>query len=156
MVAAQPSSGGSATKKRNAKSMKTKNASKRGSKIARGRLARSLVLRGKKEKTVGGLTSNDLVKNKRGKVVSKRASAVAKIRYRNIEPWLMSFMEARRALQVQGFVAINGKTLQGKALYVKSKALCAKRMALIQRTKVENQGHTHTDSAEKCKVEEST
>eukprot|EP00927_Polykrikos_kofoidii_P045737 TRINITY_DN3981_c0_g2_i1.p1 TRINITY_DN3981_c0_g2~~TRINITY_DN3981_c0_g2_i1.p1 ORF type:complete len:177 (+),score=26.91 TRINITY_DN3981_c0_g2_i1:73-531(+) len=152
MAAAQASSA-----KRKEKSMKATTKTKRVSKTARGRLARSLVLRGKKERTVGGLTSTDLTKNKRGKVVSKRASAVGRSRYRNIEPWLMSFMEARRALQVQGFVAINGKTLQGKALYVKSKALCAKRMNLLQRAKVEYQGIAHADSdQDKCKPEEST
>merc|ERR1719150_604752 len=51
-----------------------------------------------------------------------RASANGKMRFRRIEDWVESVMEARRALHVTGFVAINGKTLQGKALYVKSKA----------------------------------
>merc|ERR1711972_1197643 len=100
---------------------------KRVSKIARGRLARALVLRGSKEKTVGGLTRDALIKNKRGKIVSKRASAAGKRCYRNIEAWVESVVAARKALQMQGFVAINGKTVQGKALYVKSKALCAAR-----------------------------
>eukprot|EP00927_Polykrikos_kofoidii_P031012 TRINITY_DN26678_c1_g1_i1.p1 TRINITY_DN26678_c1_g1~~TRINITY_DN26678_c1_g1_i1.p1 ORF type:complete len:195 (-),score=30.94 TRINITY_DN26678_c1_g1_i1:455-1039(-) len=157
MAASQASSKASAAKKGKAKAMQMKTKPKRVSKIARGRLARSLVLRGSKEKTVGGLTSNDLVKNKRGKIVSKRASAVGTNHYRNIKPWLTSFMEARQALQVRGFVAINGNTLQGKALYVKSKALCAKRLALIQSTVVEKHAVRPDDtSEEKCKVEEST
>lgn len=103
-----------------------KAAMKRGrpSKIAKGRMAKALVFRGSKEKTVGGLKKESLMKNKRGKVVSKRASALGKRRYRQIEAWVDSVMEARKALHVSGFVAINGKTLQGKALYVKSKALC--------------------------------
>merc|ERR1719217_1000378 len=95
------------------------------SKIAKGRLAKSLVLRGSKEKTTGGLKKDDLVKNKRGKVVSKRQSALGKRRYQNIESWVEAHMAARKALQVRGFCAINGKTLQGKAIYVKAKAILA-------------------------------
>merc|ERR1719195_625913 len=51
---------------------------KKVSKIAKGRGAKAAVLKGKKEKTVGGLTSANLVKNKRGKVVSKNAAARGK------------------------------------------------------------------------------
>merc|ERR1719359_772403 len=107
--------------------MKAAKKAKRVSKVARGRFAKALVLRGSKEKTVGGLKRDGLMRNKRGKVVSKKASAVGKQRFRNIEAWVSSVVAARKALQVTGFVAINGKSLQGKALYVKSKALCAAR-----------------------------
>merc|ERR1719274_236166 len=41
------------------------------SKIAHGQMAKAMVLRGSKEKTVGGLTAKDLTKNKYGKIVSK-------------------------------------------------------------------------------------
>merc|ERR1719327_751176 len=100
---------------------------KKVSKVARGRYAKALVFRGSKEKTVGGLTRDSLMRNKRGKIVSKRSSALGKQRFRNIEAWVSSVVAARKALQLTGFVAINGKSLQGKALYVKSKALCAAR-----------------------------
>merc|ERR1719352_2245646 len=100
---------------------------KRVSKIARGRFAKAVVLRGGKEKTVGGLTKDRLMRNKRGKVVSKRANASGKRAFKNIKDWVSSVVAARKALQVTGFVAINGKSLQGKALYVKSKALRASR-----------------------------
>merc|ERR1712032_143568 len=79
------------------------------------------------EKTSSGLTQGALMKNKRGKIVSKRASAAGKRRFKNIEAWVESVSAARKALQMQGFVAINGKSVQGKALYVKSKALCLAR-----------------------------
>merc|ERR1719313_2732739 len=102
---------------------KVMKAKKKVSKIARGRFARSLVLRGKKEKTVGGLTKAELMKNKRGKVVSKRASAHGKRAYSRIEGWVEAHMAAREALKVSGFIAINGNSLQGKALYVKAKAI---------------------------------
>merc|ERR1712025_462550 len=45
------------------------------SKIARGTMAKVMVLRGSKGKTVGGLTAKDLIKNKHGRVVSKKQGA---------------------------------------------------------------------------------
>merc|ERR1719265_1416180 len=98
------------------KAMKKKSVSK----IARGRFAKVLVFRGSKAKTVGGLTSEMLIKNKRGKVVSKRQSAAGKRRYVNIKPWVEACMAARKSLHVQGFHAVNGTSLQGKALYFKA------------------------------------
>merc|ERR1712187_293023 len=100
---------------------------KRMSKVAKGRLAKAMVLKGSKEKTTGGLTRDALIRNKRGKIVSKKASASGKRNFQNIQDCVSSVVAARKALQVTGFVAINGKSLQGKALYVKSKALCAAR-----------------------------
>jgi len=99
--------------------------SKRVSKIAKGRLAKALVFKGSKEKTTGGLKADALMRNKRGKIVSKRASANGKRRFKQIEDWVEAHVAARQALHVKGFVAMNGKTLQGKALYVKTKALLA-------------------------------
>merc|ERR1719313_1216164 len=104
-------------------SIKSKTA-KRTSKIAKGRMAKAMVMRGSKLKTAGGLTKDSLVRNKRGKIVSKRKAAVGKQRYQQIEPWVEAVMAAREALHTKGFVAINGKTLQGKALYVKAKSIC--------------------------------
>merc|ERR1712124_189179 len=100
------------------KAMKKKSISK----IARGRFAKALVYRGSKVKTVGGLTADKLIKNKRGKIVSKRRSAAGKRIYANIKPWIEALMSARKALHVQGFHAVNGKSLQGKALYFKTKS----------------------------------
>merc|ERR1719265_1391660 len=106
------------------KAMKAMKAMKKKSisKIARGRFAKVLVFRGTKAKTVGGLTSDMLIKNKRGKVVSKRQSASGKRAYKNIKPWTEAVMAARKALHVQRFHAVNGKSLQGKALYFKTKS----------------------------------
>merc|ERR1719359_2029123 len=72
------------------------------SKIARGKMAYAMVLRGTKGKTVGGLTAKDLFKNKRGNIVSKKRSAVTK---------------ARKALKITGFSAIK----KGTPLYAKAK-----------------------------------
>merc|ERR1719346_605318 len=99
---------------------------KRVSKIARGKLAKALVFHGRREKTAGGLTSASLMRNKRGKIVSKRASACGKrIFARSIEPWVSAVVAARQALHMSGFVAVNGRSLAGKALYVKAKSLAA-------------------------------
>merc|ERR1712086_898289 len=98
---------------------------KKVTKIARGRMAKALVFRGSREKTSGGLTRDSLMKNKRGKIVSKRSSANGKRRYKNVETWTEAFMQARDMLRVDGFHALNGNTLQGKALYYKTKALRA-------------------------------
>merc|ERR1719198_1644666 len=79
------------------KAMKKKSVSK----IAKGSHAKSMVLRGSKEKTVGGLTAKDLCKNKYGKIVSKKASAFAKK-----SPWIQAVTKARKALKITGFSAI--------------------------------------------------
>merc|ERR1712151_1192798 len=105
------------------KSMKAK----RVSKIAKGRLGRAQVLRGTKEKTASGLTKDKLVKNKRGKVVSKKQSAAGKRSYSAIKMWTESVVAARKALNLKGMVIINGSKLEGKALYAKAKAIYASR-----------------------------
>merc|ERR1712039_251118 len=104
------------------KGMKSMKASR--SKIARGRLAKAMVLRGSKVKTAGGLTKSDVMKNKNGKIVSKKSSSSAKKRFHGskIERWGKAIHAARKALSITGFVAINGRSTQGKALYAKAKA----------------------------------
>merc|ERR1711933_12708 len=101
------------------KVMKTK----RVSKVARGKLAKALVLRGSKEKTSGGLTKDMLMRNKRGKIVSKRLSAHGKRSYKQVEDWVEAVMGARDLLHIRGFLAINGQSLQGRALYMKAQML---------------------------------
>merc|ERR1712196_522521 len=76
-------------KKKAMKAMKKKSVSK----IARGSHAKSMVLRGSKEKTAGGMTAKDLLRNKYGKVVSKKRSAFAKK-----SPWIQAISKARKAL----------------------------------------------------------
>mmetsp|Transcript_78329 Transcript_78329/g.221506 ORF Transcript_78329/g.221506 Transcript_78329/m.221506 type:complete len:123 (-) Transcript_78329:126-494(-) len=102
------------------KSMKGMKAAKRsGPKAirAKGRMARSQVLRGIKEKTSTGLKASDLMKNKAGKIVSKKRSALNKT-----NPWNAAVGAARKALGLTGFVAINSGP-QGKALYAKARAI---------------------------------
>merc|ERR1719359_689014 len=93
---------------------KAKKAKKKVSKIAKGKMSKSMVLRGSKEKTSSGLTAKDLTKNKYGKVVSKKASAKAKK-----SPWIAAVAAARKALNIKGFQAIK----KGTPLYTKAKSL---------------------------------
>ena len=104
-----------------AKAMKAMKAMKKKavSKIAKGRMAKAMVLRGSKAKTVGGLTAKDLTKNKNGKIVSKKQSANGKKAYANIKGWTVAVQKARKALGVKGFVAVK----KGTPLYKKAKEL---------------------------------
>merc|ERR1711865_764858 len=89
-------------KKAAMKAMKARRAMKKKSIIATGRLA----------KTVGGLKASDLLKNKNGKVVSKKRSAQGK---KNV--WIIAVKKARAALKIKGFCAIK----KGTPLYAKAK-----------------------------------
>ena len=101
-----------------AKAMK---AMKRVSKFAKGRMAKSVVFRGTKASTVGGLTKANLTKNKNGKIVSKKQSAAGKKAYSFIKGWTAAVTKARKALNVKGFVAVK----KGTALYKKAKEFYA-------------------------------
>eukprot|EP00429_Kryptoperidinium_foliaceum_P015354 CAMPEP_0176048878 /NCGR_PEP_ID=MMETSP0120_2-20121206/24283_1 /TAXON_ID=160619 /ORGANISM="Kryptoperidinium foliaceum, Strain CCMP 1326" /LENGTH=287 /DNA_ID=CAMNT_0017382299 /DNA_START=79 /DNA_END=940 /DNA_ORIENTATION=+ len=129
---------------------------KKPSKIAKGRMAKALVLRGSREKTSGGLKKEALMKNKRGKVVSKRQSALGKLRYKNIEGWTDCFMEARRALHITGFVVVNGKTLQGKALYVKAKALFSRGRKVVEEPSAPDEAQAVVAGLEPRKVKKTS
>jgi hypothetical protein len=70
------------------------------------------VLRGTRKRTSGGLKSQDLMKNKRGKVVSRKQHAIGQK-----NKWLAATMKARKALGIRGFVPIKkGTPLYAKAL----------------------------------------
>jgi hypothetical protein len=92
------------------------------SKVAKGRYAKSVVLRGTKAKTSGGLTAKDLTKNKFGKIVSKKASANGKKCYANIKGWTVAVQKAKKALGLKGFIAIK----KGTPVYKKAKELYGK------------------------------
>ena len=99
---------------RAAKAMK---AMKRVSKFAKGKMAKSVVFRGTKTATVGGLTKASLMRNKNGKIVSKKASANGKKAYARIKGWTLAVTKARKALGVKGFLAVK----KGTPLYKKAK-----------------------------------
>ena len=85
--------------------------------IANGKLAKFVVFRGTKTKTVGGLKKTDLVKSKTGKIVSRKQSAAGKKAYARIRGWTAAVIKARNFLNVKGFVAVK----RGTPLYNKAK-----------------------------------
>ena len=62
--------------------------------------------------------AKDLIKNKSGKIVSKKRSALAK-KNNFIKGWTTAVQKARKALGLKGFVAIK----KGSPLYIKAKEL---------------------------------
>merc|ERR1712087_454923 len=116
---------GAAPMKKKAAAMKAMKAMKKKvvSKIAKGKMARAVVFRGGKEKTLGGMNKSMLMKNKRGKIVSKKASANGKKAYARVQGWIKAVQAARKALSITGFAPVGGKTAAGKALYAKAKAI---------------------------------
>ena len=65
------------------------------SKIARGKRAKVVVFKGKKEKTLSGIKKADLMINKRGKIVTKLSHASGKKSYSHISAWTEAHMKAR-------------------------------------------------------------
>ena len=63
-----------------------------------------------------------LVRNKRGKVVSRKASLVGKRNFQKIALWIRieCVANARKPLGITGFVALNGSTSTGKAFYARA------------------------------------
>lgn len=102
------------------KAMKAKKAMK-VSKIAKGKRAKRAVWAGKKEKTGGGKKKDDLMKNKRGKIVTKKKSAQGRKCFGTIAKWVGACKQARQELGLIGFVAIK----KGTAFYEKAKELYA-------------------------------
>merc|ERR1712093_656629 len=109
-----------AAKKKKAKAKKgpakkKKKKAKKVSKIAKGKMKKVLVWKGKKEKTSSGQKKSDLMKGFGGKIVSKKASAASK---KKLGGWLAAVAKARKALGTKGFVAIK----KGSPLYAKAKS----------------------------------
>merc|ERR1739841_173354 len=97
------------------KAMKAMKAMKK--KVISARLARRHAFAGKITHTKTGLTKSDLVKNKAGRIVSKKASLRAKA-----SPWLAAVKKARAELKIKGFFAIK----KGTPLYKRAKELYSK------------------------------
>merc|ERR1711894_134476 len=68
---------------------------------------RAQVFRGTRQKVkTTGQTKSDLMKNKRGKVVSKKANAAGRrvFKKNGLDKWNKAFMQARKNLGLKGFV----------------------------------------------------
>ena len=81
-------------------------ARRRAAKKVTKRAARSQVFRGKRTKSNGGLTKAAFTKNKRNKIVSKKMMARGKRIYKanGLSKWTKAFMQARKELNIKGFV----------------------------------------------------
>jgi len=68
---------------------------------------RSQVFRGTRQKVkTTGQTKGDLMKNRRGKIVSKKANAAGRRTFKRngLDKWNKAFMQARKNLKIKGFV----------------------------------------------------
>merc|ERR1712113_267690 len=86
---------------------------------------RAQVFRGSREKVkTTGQTKKDLMKNKRGKIVSKIAHAAGKKNYKRngLAKWTKAFSQARKNLGLTGFVACK----KGTAFYKEAMKLYKK------------------------------
>jgi len=75
------------------------------------------VYRGTKKYTKGGLTKKDLVKNKKGRIVSKRQQS-----HNPLKKWVTACKQAKKELKIPGFCPLN-KGPKGKALYKRAKEI---------------------------------
>merc|ERR550539_1991648 len=99
-----------------AKVMKTMKAMKAKSVIAKGVMAKSQVFKGLKSKTQSGLTKDKLV-------TKARSARGKKVFSSTLGAWNKAVAAARKALGIQGFCPMGGKSAQGKAFYAKAKSL---------------------------------
>merc|ERR1712173_201759 len=90
---------------------------RRKQKIRRGSKRR--VWSGTADQTTRGLEKNKLMKNKRGKVVSKKQYAKGVTRYKKLRPWVNAFMKARKNLKIKGFVPCK----KGSKLYKETRKI---------------------------------
>merc|ERR1719464_1276373 len=74
------------------------------SKIASGKYRYNLVMWGRRTKTGGGLTKEDLMTGGKGKIVSRRKWELGKKRYGQISVWVECTKQARKELGLTGLV----------------------------------------------------
>jgi hypothetical protein len=79
---------------------------------------RRQVWAGTRQKTKSsGQTKGMLMKNRNGKIVSKKSHAAGRRAYKNIRGWTQAVSKARKALGITGFCAVK----KGTALYKKAR-----------------------------------
>jgi len=93
------------------KSMKKRAMKKSAKSYKNARTAKTAVFKGKIAKTRGGNDRSTLMKNKHGKVVSKKQSAAAS---KKLGKWLKAVAAARKALAIKGMVPVGGKSAKGQ------------------------------------------
>ena len=99
-----------------AKAMRAAMKAMKAMKKVSARLAKRHAFFGKIAKTATGLKKTDLVKNKSGKIVSRKKSLAGKK-----NSWIVACNKARAALKIKGFTVIK----KGTPLYKKAKEFLA-------------------------------
>ena len=79
--------------------------------------SRRQVWNGSRQKTKSGHAKALLMKNKNGKIVTKKSHAAGKRAFKNIRGWTAAVSKARKALGITGFCAVK----KGTALYKKAR-----------------------------------
>jgi hypothetical protein len=90
--------------------------------VARGKRAKFCVFIGVRDRTKAGLRKVDLVRSNKNKIVSKKKQLDGKKKYVFIKVWTAAVQKARKELRLTGFVAVNGKSVLGRALYQVAKS----------------------------------
>ena len=90
-------------------------------KVATGRRAKAVVLAGRKEKTSTNVKKDQLMKNPKGRVVSKRANAAGKEKFKHIANWNRAVQMARASMGLRGFCPVGGRTKLGRQLLTKTR-----------------------------------
>merc|ERR1711994_759194 len=113
-----------ATKPRAPKSKKAVRRVKKAKRVTRKMQTGSMrkVWNGTSTYTKGGLVKADLMLNKKGKVVSKKAFKNGQRLFKKSGGWANAVMKARKELGITGFCVIN-RGAQGIALYKRAKEL---------------------------------
>jgi|TARA_B110000438_G_C15359371_1_gene455626 hypothetical protein len=78
---------------------------------------RRQVWAGTRQKTMSGMDKSMFMKNKNGKIVSKKMHARGRKLFKNIRGWTQAVSKARKALGITGFCAVK----KGTALYMKAR-----------------------------------
>ena len=95
--------------------------------VATGAYAKAAVWTGRKKKTASDLAKQHLKKNRKGKVVSKSASAAGEAKRKYIQEWLSAVRAARQQLGFGGFCLVGGKTENGQRLLETARGIYGKR-----------------------------
>jgi hypothetical protein len=85
---------------------------------------RRLVFQGKLDATSGGLTKEDLLVNKRGRVVSKKKHEMGLVAQRKyLQAWIDAVVSARESLGIKGMQPVGGESEAGQRLLAKARAI---------------------------------
>ena len=116
-----------------AKAMRAARKAMKAMKVVSARLAKRHAFFGKIDKTATGLKKSDLVKNKAGRIVSRKKSLQGKT-----NSWIVAVKKARYVLGIKGFVLIK----KGTPLYKKAKEFYDRPWLGINGWTVIEEGHS--------------